>query len=44
MTCKFCGGTCIKNGYQANGKQRYKCNTAIGNNRRIILTKPISRN
>ena len=25
MTCKFCGGTCIKNGYQANGKQRYKC-------------------
>ena len=25
MTCKFCGGTCIKNGYQKNGKQRYKC-------------------
>lgn len=25
MTCKFCRGTCIKNGYQANGKQRYKC-------------------
>ena len=25
MTCKFCGGTCIKNGYQENGKQRYKC-------------------
>ena len=25
MTCKFCGGTCIKNGHQENGKQRYKC-------------------
>ena len=25
MTCKFCGGACIKNGYQENGKQRYKC-------------------
>ncbi|WP_418695478.1 transposase-like zinc-binding domain-containing protein [Alistipes communis] len=25
MTCKFCEGICIKNGYQENGKQRYKC-------------------
>ncbi len=25
MTCKFCGGNCVKNGYQRNGKQRLKC-------------------
>ena len=25
MVCKFCGGTCVKNGYQDNGKQRYQC-------------------
>ncbi len=25
MTCKFCGGYCVKNGYQRNGKQRLKC-------------------
>ena len=25
MTCKFCGGSCVKNGYQSNGKQRVKC-------------------
>ncbi|WP_418390865.1 transposase-like zinc-binding domain-containing protein [Alistipes communis] len=25
ITCKFCEGICIKNGYQENGKQRYKC-------------------
>lgn len=25
MVCKFCGGNCIRNGYQNNGKQRFKC-------------------
>jgi transposase-like protein len=25
MTCKFCGGECVKNGHQKNGKQRVKC-------------------
>lgn len=25
MTCKFCGGNCVKNGCQKNGKQRIKC-------------------
>jgi IS1 family transposase/transposase-like protein len=25
MTCKFCGGECVKNGHQKNGKQRIKC-------------------
>ena len=25
MECKFCGGDCVKNGSQENGKQRYKC-------------------
>ena len=25
MTCKFCGGTCVKDGTQSNGRQRYKC-------------------
>ena len=25
MVCKFCGGDCVKNGYQLNGKQRFKC-------------------
>ena len=25
MKCRFCGEECIKDGRQANGKQRYKC-------------------
>ncbi len=25
MICKTCGNSCIKNGYQTNGKQRYYC-------------------
>ena len=25
MICKYCGGNCVKNGRQANGKQRYQC-------------------
>lgn len=25
MVCKYCGGNCVKDGHQANGKQRYKC-------------------
>ena len=25
MICKFCGGNCVKNGYQNNGKLRIKC-------------------
>ncbi|MDR0954283.1 MAG: hypothetical protein LBM20_02730 [Rikenellaceae bacterium] len=24
MTCKFCGGNCVKNRYQLNGKQRFR--------------------
>ena len=23
--CKYCGKKCVKNGFQSNGKQRYKC-------------------
>ena len=25
MECKYCGGTCVKDGTQSNGRQRYKC-------------------
>ena len=25
MECKYCGGTCVKDGRQNNGRQRYKC-------------------
>ena len=25
MECKYCGGTCVKDGTQNNGRQRYKC-------------------
>ncbi|WP_408074297.1 IS1 family transposase [Flavobacterium rhizophilum] len=25
MECNFCNGKCIKNGFQINGSQRYKC-------------------
>lgn len=25
MKCNFCSGKCIKNGFQSNGNQRYKC-------------------
>jgi IS1 family transposase/transposase-like protein len=25
MICKYCGGDCVKNGYQLNGKQRFRC-------------------
>ncbi|WP_449500912.1 transposase-like zinc-binding domain-containing protein [Alistipes montrealensis] len=25
MICKFCGHECKKDGYQANGTQRYQC-------------------
>ena len=25
MECKYCGGTCVKDGTQGNGRQRYKC-------------------
>lgn len=25
MRCNFCGGNCVKNGCQYNGKQRFKC-------------------
>lgn len=25
IKCNFCSGTCIKNGFQSNGTQRYKC-------------------
>ncbi|MFB3386617.1 IS1 family transposase [Flavobacterium sp. LAR06] len=25
IKCNFCNGTCIKNGFQSNGIQRYKC-------------------
>jgi insertion element IS1 protein InsB len=25
ITCKYCNGSCIKDGYQKNGQQRYKC-------------------
>ena len=25
MICKFCKGKCIKDGFQKNGRQRYKC-------------------
>lgn len=25
MKCKFCFGKCVKNGFQSNGNQRYKC-------------------
>lgn len=25
IECKFCNGKCIKNGFQSNGNQRYKC-------------------
>ena len=25
IKCKFCNGKCIKNGFQSNGNQRYKC-------------------
>ena len=25
MECKYCGGTCVKDGTQVNGRQRYKC-------------------
>jgi insertion element IS1 protein InsB len=27
MRCKFCSGDCIKNGFQCNGSQRYRCKT-----------------
>ncbi len=25
MKCKFCKGKCVKNGFQKDGAQRYKC-------------------
>ncbi|MFV8344430.1 transposase-like zinc-binding domain-containing protein [Flavobacterium sp. XS2P39] len=25
MKCRFCGEECIKNSFQSNGNQRYKC-------------------
>lgn len=25
IKCNFCNGKCIKNGFQSNGNQRYKC-------------------
>jgi insertion element IS1 protein InsB len=25
ITCKYCNGSCIKDGFQKNGQQRYKC-------------------
>ena len=25
MKCKFCKGKCVKNGFQKDGGQRYKC-------------------
>ncbi len=25
VSCKFCGGKCVKSGVQSNGIQRYKC-------------------
>lgn len=25
MECKYCGGMCVKDGTQSNGKQRYIC-------------------
>lgn len=25
IRCNFCNGNCIKNGFQSNGNQRYKC-------------------
>ena len=25
MECKYCGGTCVKDGTQSNGRQRYQC-------------------
>ena len=25
MECKYCGGICVKDGTQSNGRQRYEC-------------------
>jgi len=25
IQCNFCNGKCVKNGFQSNGNQRYKC-------------------
>lgn len=34
MECKFCAGRCVRNGFQINGKQRYKCKNC---NKRQLL-------
>lgn len=43
MECKYCGGMCVKDGTQSNGKRATYANRAIENNRHYTVTMPTKK-